>query len=169
MAGSRCLHLEATVCGAAAVVPPTPEPVSEDAPAPATSDTFSASAQLTLFGFDATTATVRIRPRARSWRLWGAVRTQAVGLVLAPVAGLVPPHAPWALGAVGVGFLLARRRWRHHFTLEEVRGRCPRCGAAVAPRAGMMLREPHPVPCDGCHHELALVLAAGVLEDKGSG
>ena len=71
--------------------------------------------------------------------------------------------------AVGVGFLLARRRWRHHFTLEEVRGKCPKCGAAVAPRAGMMLREPHPVPCDGCHHELALVLAAGVLEDKGSG
>ena len=139
--------------------------MSEDSPATSSSDTFVVSSQLTLFGYDATEATVRIRPRPRSWRLWGAARTQAVGLVLAPAVGLVPPHVPWALGALGVSFILARRRWRHHFTLEEVTGTCPKCGAAVAPRSAM-LREPHPVPCDGCHHELSLVLPDGALDGR---
>lgn len=125
------------------------------------------AAHLTLFGFDATVAQVRLRPRSRSWRLWGAVRTQAAGLVLAPAVGLVPPHAPWALGALVVSFMLARRRWRHLFTVESVEGQCPKCGAPVSPRVGM-LRQPHPVPCDGCHHDLTLVLPEGVIDPPAS-
>ena len=128
-------------------------------------DTFDLQGQLTLFGYDATEATVRIQPRSRSWRLWGAVRTQAVGLVLAPAVGLVPPHVPWALGALGVSFFLARRRWRHVFTVASVTGPCPKCGKPVTPRAGM-LRTRHSVPCDGCHHELSLVLPPGALEGR---
>lgn len=128
-------------------------------------EAFDVPAQLTLFGYDATDATVRIRPRSRSWRLWGAVRTQAVGVVLAPAVALVPPHVPWALGALGVSFILARRRWRHLFTVETVTGSCPKCGKPVAPRSAM-LRAPHPVPCDGCHHEVALVFSPGALDGR---
>ncbi|HSG09767.1 MAG TPA: hypothetical protein VLA36_15505 [Longimicrobiales bacterium] len=126
------------------------------------SDTVEVVAQLALFGFDSTEARVLLRPRSRSWRLWGALRTQAAGLVLAPAVGLVPPHAPWALGALAVSFMLARRRWRHLFTVEGVAGKCPKCGAPVSPRVGM-LRQPHPVPCDGCHHDLTLALPDGAL------
>lgn len=112
-------------------------------------------ARLALFGYEPTPARAVLRARSRRWRMAGAARTQALGILLAPLVGLVPPHAPWALGAVGVGFLLARRRWRHHFTLEGVVGACPRCGAPVSCRAGM-LRSPHTVPCEACRHEATL-------------
>lgn len=125
-------------------------------------DTLEVPATLALFGFEPTEAVARLRPRSRRWRVGGAVRTQAVGLLLAPVVGLVPPHAPWALGALGVGAFLARKRLRHRFTVEAVRGACPRCGEPVSPKPGM-LRTPHAVPCEGCHHEATLVLSAGVL------
>lgn len=135
---------------------------------PSPHDTFETEARLTLFGFDDTPATVRIRPRSRAWRLGGAIRAQAIGLVLAPMVGLVPPHAPWALGALGGGFFLARRRWKHHFTVEAVSGRCPKCGAQVASGKGM-LRTPHPVSCDGCHNEASLHVDPAVLEAHEAG
>lgn len=139
--------------------------MSETLPDAHAEDTFDVPARLTLFGFDDSEATVRVRPRSRSWRVWGAARTQAVGLVLAPVVGLVPPHVPWALGALGVSFFLARRRWHHVFTVESVTGSCPKCGKAVSARSGM-LRDPHPVPCDGCHHDLSLLLPEGALDGR---
>lgn len=141
--------------------------MSEDLLSESVADIFTVSAHLTLFGFDSTRAAVRVRARSRSWRLWGAARTQAVGLLLAPLVGFVPPHAPWALGALGVSFILARRRWRHLFTVEEVTGNCPRCGATVSAPAGM-LKFPHPVPCEGCGHELTLQLPGGALEQHGA-
>jgi len=125
--------------------------------------TFEAPATLTLFGFPGTPATVRIRPHSRAWRVGGAARTQAVGLVLAPMVALVPPHVPWALGALAGSFFLARRRWHHRFTVEAVTGTCPKCGRDVAPRPAM-LRARHALPCDGCHHDLTLELAVGALD-----
>lgn len=125
--------------------------------------TFEALATLALFGFPATPATVRIRAHSKSWRVGGAIRIQAVGLVLAPMVALVPPHVPWALGALAGSFFLARRRWHHRFTVEAVAGGCPKCGKNVAPRPAM-LRARHALSCDGCHHELTLVLAAGALD-----
>jgi len=126
------------------------------------------TARLSLFGFEPTPARAVLRPRSRRWRMAGAVRSQAVGVLLAPLVGLVPPHAPWALGAVGVGYLLARRRWRHRFTVEAVEGTCPRCGTAVSCRAGM-LRSPHPVPCDTCRHEATLEVEPGALASQEGG
>lgn len=131
-----------------------------------TDGTFQVEGRLTLFGHEPTPAVVRIRPRSRAWRLGGAVRAQAVGLVLAPLVGLLPPHAPWALGALGGGFFLARKRWRHHHTVESVSGPCPRCGAPVDPRPGM-LRTPHPVPCEACHHDASLEVDPGALPGLG--
>jgi hypothetical protein len=124
--------------------------------------TFEAEARIALFGFEPTPAVVVLQPRAKTWRVGGAARIQALGLVLAPLVGLVPPHAPWALGALVGGFYLARRRWRHHFTLEEVRGNCPRCGEPVSPPLGM-LQTPHPVPCPSCRFDGALEVDAETL------
>jgi len=149
-------------------VPPTSRTLTVPTPPSVHAETHEVEAELTLFGFPATPARVFLRPRSRSWRLWGALRSQGVGLILAPAVGLVPPHAPWALGALGVGFLLARRRWRHFATVEKVIGQCPKCGTTVSPRPAMM-RQPHPVPCEGCHHELTLVFPEESREQAAGG
>lgn len=128
-------------------------------PSDAPSPSFDAEARLSVFGFPPGVATVRLRPRSRRWRLVGALRAQALGLVAAPLMALLPPHIPWAMGAVGVGFFLARRRWTHRVTLESVHGTCPRCQAALAVQPGA-LKDPHRIPCEGCHHEVALTLVA---------
>ena len=137
--------------------------VNDTPPPQGTAETLDARGDLTLFGYPPAEVRVRLRPRGRGWRVGGAVRTQLLGLVAAPILGLVPPHAPWALGALGLGFFLARRRWRHHHTVEGVTGACPRCGHAVRVRPGM-LRTPHVIPCEGCRFELSLVVDPDALQ-----
>jgi hypothetical protein len=123
----------------------------------ASRDTLQVQGHISLFGFEPSDATAHLRARPRSWRVGGAIRLSATGVVLAPLLGLIPPHAPWIVGSVGVGAILARRRWKERFTLESVDGACPRCQAAVSVRPGR-LRSPHPVTCEGCHHEGSLRL-----------
>ena len=130
---------------------------------PETDGVFEIPVRVVLFGFDATEARAHVRPRARSWRIAGAVRTGLLFLLIAPVVGVLPPHAPWILGALGAGGFLARRRWSHHFTLEAVEAVCPKCGAALS-AAVAQLRSPHTLHCEGCHHEAALEVGAGTLE-----
>jgi hypothetical protein len=93
----------------------------------------------------------------------GSARTRAIALVVAPVMGLIPPHAPWILGALTGGGLLARRRWIERFTLVDVEGTCPRCGGAVKAASGR-LRDPHPAVCDACHHEAAVRILPEALD-----
>ncbi len=123
---------------------------------------FTIEAEAIVFGYDNTRASLRVRRRPTGWRVGGAARTLAAFLVLAPVAALVPPHAPWALGALGLGGILARRRWLERFTLEGVQGQCPKCGAPLKVKASR-LRLPHPVACEGCHHQTALRFRAEAL------
>lgn len=130
-------------------------------------DTLVTDAEVRLFGHSPRPARARIRVRSRSWRLGGALRRLAGGAVLAPFAAIVPPHAPWAIGALGVGALLARRRWHERFTLAGVEGSCPRCGAELSARGGR-LRAPHPLTCDGCRHGLQLVVEDADLEPDGA-
>lgn len=115
-------------------------------------------ARLTLFGFDPTDAVVTLRRRTRAWRITRTLRILAVTALAAPVAGLVPPHAPWAVGALGAGLFLAYRRWNHRFSVLELAARCPRCGDDVGLEPGTPLRTPHPIPCEGCHHQPTLEL-----------
>ena len=125
---------------------------------------FLVHGRVTLFGFDSSEAIAHVRPRARRWRVGGAARTGLLFLLVAPVVGIVPPHAPWILGALGVGGFLARRRWNHHFTLEGVDATCPKCGAALGVRPAQ-LSTPHTIPCDTCHHEPALRVLENDLAD----
>jgi len=125
-------------------------------------EVFVTDADAVVFGFPATRVRVRIRRRPRSWRLSGAVRRMAIFVVLAPLVAVVPPHAPWLIGALAAGAILARRRWRERFTLETVQGRCPKCGAELGVKAGR-LRVPHPVPCEACHHEVSVRVPDAVL------
>lgn len=115
-----------------------------------------------LFGFPPSAIVVSIRPRARAWRMTGALRSLAIAAVLAPAAALVPPHAPWVIGVLGVGAIFARRRWAERFTVMSVAGSCPKCASPFDIKSGR-LREPHPLPCEVCHHESRLQLPEGVL------
>lgn len=125
----------------------------------------SRSGRLRLFGHEATPATVRLLARSRRWRTLRALRVAGVGLLVAPLVTLVPPHAPWALGAVVGTLFLARRRFGETHTLVDMGGPCPHCGEDVAIQAPTRLRRPHPVACEACHHEVTLHLD-GVPRDQ---
>lgn len=131
--------------------------------APAADGTERLEGEATLFGYEATSTSVLLRPRSRNWRVLGAVATAGVALVVAPVAAVLPPHAPWVIGVLAIGGLLARRRFQERFTIVSVEGACPKCAGSLAAKSGR-LRSPHPLPCEACHHESSLRLPAGALE-----
>lgn len=114
------------------------------------------SGRLTLFGFPSTDAVVRVVPRSRSWRGIRAATFLGGGLLLAPVVGMVPPHAPWVAGVLGVGIFLGLRKWREHFTVASIQGRCPKCGETLQVRSGTPMRDTLSITCDACHHDSQL-------------
>jgi hypothetical protein len=116
-----------------------------------------------LFGFPNTKAVLTIRPRPTSWRASGAALRMAGFIVLAAAVAIIPPHAPWIIGALAGGVILARRRWIERYTLESVNGTCPKCGAELNAK-GSRLRKPHPVMCENCHHEISLTFDDGPLD-----
>jgi hypothetical protein len=119
-------------------------------------------ARVTLFGFEATQAVASIQPRGTRWRLGGAARTMGIFLVIATVAAIVPPHAPWGIGALAAGVILARRRMIEHFTLIALEGTCPKCDEPLRVKRGR-LRTPHGITCEGCHHQASLKLPPETL------
>jgi hypothetical protein len=128
-----------------------------DSPTPAPkSDTLEVAARLVLFGFPPDEVTVRIKPRSKQWRVRGAVQIMGVFLVLAPVVAILPPHAPWPIGALVVGSILARRRFSEDCTLVSLEGaECPKCGTAMTSKQ-TRLRAPHAINCEACHHQSTL-------------
>jgi hypothetical protein len=116
------------------------------------------SGTVTLFGFPPGKALIHAVPRSRAWRGTRALAFVLGGTLLAPVVGVIPPHAPWVAGALGLGLLFGVRKWREHFTLESLHARCPKCGEPLVLPPGTPLRATHSVPCDGCHHDSQLNL-----------
>ncbi len=127
-------------------------------PASMTEEGTQVPASITLFGFDPVSGTARVTPRTGQWRLTRALMAFGIALVTAPFLALVPPHAPWALGALAVGAVMARRRWLERHSLRAVEGICPRCQCEVSLPRAARLRHPHPLTCESCHHELAVVV-----------
>lgn len=116
---------------------------------------------LSLFGFPSTPARAVVIPRSRGWRAIRSGGFLTGGLALAPLVGMVPPHAPWAAGALGVGAILGIRKWQERLTLVSFTGQCPRCGGPFSLKEGIALRSGMAVPCDGCHHDSILSLTQG--------
>ena len=131
--------------------PENPEPSEESSPAGV-----SVPARITLFGFDDVPADVRVETRSVGWRARRAAIALAAGLIAAPLAALVPPHAPWALGALGIALLTARRHWAEEHTLHFLEGACPRCGEGITLSRPARLRHPHATSCPSCQYELAI-------------
>jgi len=116
------------------------------------------SGTLNLFGFPPRQVSVVVLPRNRRWRALRASVFFGGGLLLAPLVGVVPPHAPWVAAALGFGGFFGIRKWRERFTLVSFEGSCPRCGESVRIRAGTPLRATLSVPCEGCHYDAQLTV-----------
>jgi len=99
---------------------------------PSSSPGVAVPAHVTLFGLDVVPADARIEARSTGWRARRTAIALAAGLIAAPAAALVPPHAPWALGALGISLLTARRRWAEEHTLHSLEGVCLRCGEGIS-------------------------------------
>lgn len=115
-------------------------------------------ATATSFGDPQTAGTAAVITRTTGWRISRATPPIVVGLLLAPVLFIVPPHVPWALGTLGVGILLAVRKWRERFTLTTLDVPCPHCGETLRLGQPTALRQPHPLTCDACHHHITLAI-----------
>lgn len=114
---------------------------------------------LSLFGFPGTPARLEVLPRSTGWRFLRAAGFIGGGLVLAPAVGLVPPHAPWVLAAVGLGGFLGIRKWRERYTILSFQGLCPKCGGTLFVASGTPLRPVMTIPCAECHHDPRLTVA----------
>lgn len=80
------------------------------------------------------------------------------GLLIAPVALLVPPHGVWTIGALLIGSILAHRKWTERRTLVFLEANCPRCEAPLRYLRPTRMREPHTVTCESCHYEMELTI-----------
>jgi hypothetical protein len=111
---------------------------------------------LSLFGYPSTEARLQVQPRSRRWRWTRAGFFFGSGLLAAPVVGLVPPHAPWVLGALGLGGFMGTRKWKERFTVLSLEGPCPKCGEGLAMKAGAPLKPTMTVSCGECNHDARL-------------
>lgn len=122
------------------------------------------SVSVALFGHPPTAARLELLPRSRAWRTRKAAVPLLIGIAVAPVVALLPPHAPWALVALASGGILARRRWKERYTIQLAEARCPRCEAGLPIPSGSRLRVPHPVTCPECGHEPVVEVTERELE-----
>jgi hypothetical protein len=122
---------------------------------------------VSLFGFPDTPGRLEVLPRSTAWRSLRAAAFFGGGLLLAPAVGLVPPHAPWVVAALGIGGFLGLRKWKERFTILSFQGTCPKCGGALSLAPGTPLRPIMTVPCHGCNHDSRLT-APTTLKQPGA-
>ena len=111
---------------------------------------------LSVFGYPSTRAHLEAIRRSTGWRGFRATLFLAVGVALTPVVALVPPHAPWAVAALGTAGFLAFRKWRERFTLLSLEGACPRCHHSLMVRKRTPLGKGLTLSCPSCNHDVHL-------------
>lgn len=116
------------------------------------------AAWVRLRGHEPVPAQVDLVRRTRRTRVTNTLLTLLASWVLAPILFLLPPHIPWAAGALLVGAYLAYRQWIGEYEVHAFSGACPRCGTALPIKPGSRIRLPHHVNCYHCHHEPTLVV-----------
>lgn len=116
--------------------------------------------RLEAFGFQPTRVTIDAIERTASWRMTRGLVAAGLGVGVAPVVALVPPHIPWLLGALITGGVIARRRFTEHYTLLSMEGACPRCGEAVTTDPGRLTAE-RTVRCGACGQDLTMTVGFG--------
>lgn len=115
-------------------------------------------ARLELFGFAPTAATAQVLERSTSWRATRGLLAAGIGIGAAPALFFLPLHFPWPVASIGIGFYIARSRWKEERTLLSVSGPCPACGEGVVLDKPGRLRAPHVLHCGGCGRTVTLHL-----------
>ena len=125
----------------------------------------SPPASIELFGHRPTLARVRLIPRSPVWRAGHALLALGIcwGAIL--VVMWVPPHIPWILTAFALGILFAVKYARERYTLVELEGTCPRCGAPQTITRPTRFGDPHRLHCAHCH-QLLLVRAEAPAAER---
>jgi len=113
-------------------------------------------ARLACFGAETTPASVELLERPFSWRMTRALLAAGIGLGLAPLVAILPPHVPWAGAALIGGGVIARGRWIERYTLARIEGPCPRCGGVIELTPGRRLKSPESVICSHCGETVML-------------
>lgn len=113
------------------------------------------SGRLEAFGHAPSPVTLHAIARPVSWRATRALLAAGIGLGIAPVVALVPPHIPWVLGSLIGGGVIAQRRWTEHYTLRRLDAKCPCCDAIVGSEPGRLTRS-RAVQCPSCGQLLML-------------
>lgn len=116
----------------------------------------SPPARLACFGATPTDAKVEIVERPASWRTTRALLAAGIGVGVAPLAAIIPPHVPWAAAALIGGGVIARNRLREQHTLMSIRGTCPRCGGEIDQDPGKRLGANESVLCGHCGETILL-------------
>lgn len=115
----------------------------------------SPPAQIDLFGFRPTPARVVVIPRSTAWRVGHAFGY--LGLCwLGMAAAIIPPHFPWLLTAFFLGIFFFVKYIRQRYTLMELEGTCPKCGAPQTIAKPQRLARPQRLHCPACHQQLLL-------------
>lgn len=120
----------------------------------------TAPVELRLRAYPSTPGRLAATYRPPRKRMTSGLVTLLGFLVAAPIAALIPPHIPWALGAIFVGSYMAYRRWTGEYIVHSLEATCPSCGQPLAMKADEYVRLPHTVPCFNCHQEPELRLEA---------
>lgn len=101
------------------------------------------------FGYATSAATIAAIARPVSWRATRALLAAGIGLGVAPAAAIIPPHVPWALGALVGGAVVARRRATERYTLRALEAACPRCAGPLTTEPGRLMAS-RALHCTGC-------------------
>lgn len=121
-----------------------------------TEDTIRLEGQARIFGQRPTPATVTVRNRPEGQRILRTALALLATLIVTPAAFLVPPHAPWGIGALIGGLLVTRRQWAHTRSVLDLEAICPECGNPLSVATGSRLASPHPLSCESCQRGVTI-------------
>lgn len=116
----------------------------------------SPPARLACFGAAPTPAKLDIVVRPASWRTTRALMAAGIGVGLAPLVAIIPPHVPWAAASLIGGGVIARNRLREHHTLMSIRGTCPRCEGEIEQEPARRLGAVQSIQCGNCGESVLL-------------
>jgi len=123
-------------------------------------------ARVGALGLYATNAQLLAVHRSQSERLLRAGLTLLAGLLVTPIAFLIPPHFEWSGAAIIVSLWFARQAWVGEWVVENFHALCPRCAAEMTIKHDTLLVLPHSITCQACKTECWVEQGEAAIVDE---